>query len=216
MNKLYMNKLYMNKLFIYILACILFVYILMVIIENNDVIKYFLYSSTYKSVPTNNNLVNDVIHLLEKNKIMDKKYTFVDFGSGHGNVLIKFNQYFNKLIGIELDPIAYNKSIQLTKSYQNIEILNKSMENFKINDDNIIIYMYEPLWTESCQYRYKVYNKVFNNFTTNKNVYIVYITSNSLTDKCVFNKNITNKHVHIDVISSNLWPFSKKIYLFKL
>lgn len=147
---------------------------------------------------------------------MDHTYTFIDFGSGKGDVLYKLNTYFTKMVGIEIDSVEYNKSLQLLKPYKNINLINNSMENYYIKNENIILYMYEPLWTEHCKYRYKIYNKVLENLINNKNVYVVYITSNGLTDTCDFNQNITNKYILRDVVQSNLWPFNKQILLYKL
>jgi hypothetical protein len=87
---------------------------------------------------------------------MDHTYTFIDFGSGKGYVLYKLNTYFTKMVGIEIDSVEYNKSLQLLKPYKNINLINNSMENYYIKNENIILYMYESLWTEHCKYRYKI------------------------------------------------------------
>ena len=70
---------------------IIFIYIFLIIYQNINIIKYLLFSSTYKSISINNDLFKTTINLIKKNNI-DDTYTFIDFGSGNGSALLKFSK----------------------------------------------------------------------------------------------------------------------------
>ena len=135
---------------------------------------------------------------------------------------MKFSKFFKNLIGVEIDTIEYNNSLILLKDFKNIQLINSSIEKINFNNNNnVLFYMYEPLWDEKdCHIRYNIYNNIINNLCNktqrcNRNYYILYISANSF-DKCNFNLNKTNKLKIIDNNNSNLWPFSRNIFLYKL
>lgn len=99
--------------------------------------------------PTRVWLFNEIFNGLQ---IPHKDYILVDFGSGKGRVLLLAAMYpFKKIIGVEisrqLHEIAvkniqsYNKELQLC---HDISSRCLDAENFKIPDDNIVLYFYNP------------------------------------------------------------------------
>jgi len=64
------------------------------------------------------------------NKTSDKKSVFLDIGSGTGSVVFYMSLYFKFSIGIEINPILYNKSIY---------ILNKLKEQYPGNFNNVLL-----------------------------------------------------------------------------
>ena len=59
-----------------------------------------------------------------------QNYTFIDFGSGYGNILYHFKDTFNKLIGIELNKTFYQTSIEYAYNTREIFDLNGDNNNY--------------------------------------------------------------------------------------
>ena len=201
----------------------IYIYIILIIIDNIETIKHYMHclisSRTFSSIPLNKELINNVNNII-KNIKNYKNYTFIDFGSGYGNILYYFKDTFNKLIGIELNEGSFNESLYLLKNYKNISLLNMPMEDYIFPNTNIILYMYEPLFDVNCKNRMQVYNKVLNNlYKCNKKIYIIYVGSNTISNifyNCFYNKKMfEEKFKLINKKNTSLWPFNRNIYILK-
>ena len=81
----------MNNLkFIFCLFCL---YLLLLILDNIDTIKHYtnclINPRSCYSIPLNKTLINKVSNII-KNIKNHQNYTFIDFGSGYGNILYHF------------------------------------------------------------------------------------------------------------------------------
>lgn len=137
---------------------------------------------SFKSITTPKSISNIVLD--EFIDFDTKQYDFIDFGSGDGDTIYYFSKYFNNLIGIELNNESYKLSLLKDKKNDNINFLNMNMINYKFNNKNTVLYIYEPLWGENKDKAIKIYNnvfknllKAFNNSYYNDNIIIIYITS---------------------------------------
>ena len=92
------------------------------------------------------------------------------------NGLFNSTKYdFHKLIGIELETSSHKEAIQKLNHYNHIILLNQNMETYQFPNENIILYMYESLFS----IRDIIYNHVMKNLQkVNKKVYIIYISEN--------------------------------------
>lgn len=146
-------------------------------------IKNCIYNKCQKSagIPIHNKYIDIIIKDLQKYDNM-KRYTFIDFGCGEGKILNKFNDKFKRLIGIELDKYIIKIAKSKNKHNKNVIIKNINMLDYKFEDSDTVLYMYEPLWNiKSKSYCMNIYNKVFRNLynvfsKSNKKLYVVYLT----------------------------------------
>jgi len=196
-------------------------YLLLLILENIDTIKHYTYClinpRNCYSIPLNKTLINNVDNIIRNIKDY-KDYTFIDFGSGYGNILYYFKDTFNKLIGIELSTESHNEAKNLLQNYNNISLLNMSMEDFEFPNTDIILYMYEPLFELKCNDRNILYKKIIKKLSkSNNKVYILYIRANMISnilDKCVYNKELFEEDFKlIDEKNTCLWPLNRMIYI---
>ena len=204
-------------IFYKILIIFIIFYILILLYENIDLILHKLTFKSKESVPSNRILINKIKYILNKLSLKENisNYTFIDFGSGFGDILYELRNFFNILYGIECDKYSYNKSKQKLEEYKHIKLINDKIENVNINHNNIILYMYEPLWTmKNCEERYNMYNKILDNINY-KNFYIIYVEGSKITNMCNFNNNINSKFSLIYSYNVNTWPLNKKIYIYK-
>ena len=197
------------------------IYLLLLIIENSNYIIHYtnciFFPRSILSIPLNNKLTNELTKILLN--IPDyKNYTFIDFGSGFGNILFKYKDTFNNLIGIELSKNSHNEAVNSLQNYKNIKLINMSMEDYKFPNNNIILYMYEPLFHLKCKDRNNIYYNILNNLNNNnKNIYIIYIRANYISNQlinCHYNKCIFEKDFKlVNKKNIGLWPLNKKIYI---
>ena len=224
----------MKKIDLLILL-IIFSYLLLLFFDNKDILLHFLITifneRSLKSIPLNKKLINKVHEIL--NKINTKKFTFIDFGSGYGNILKEFHYYFPKLIGIELESNSYNESKKILKYYENIILINDSMENFKFPNENIIFYIYEPLYfLFDCKKVNEIYEKVIynlnqSNINNNNNnevrcnkIYIIYIKENNISrllKNCEQKDKLFSKYNFLltDIYYENLFPFEREMEIYE-
>ena len=86
------------------------------------------------------------------------EFSFIDFGSGKGRVLIIAVQYpFRKVIGVEVSPVlcdiaASNVQCYLSSHHdvqcRDIGVHCESALDFDLPDTNLLIYMYRPFYAE--------------------------------------------------------------------
>ena len=209
----------MNNLkFIFCLFCL---YLLLLILDNIDTIKHYtnclINPRSCYSIPLNKTLINNVSNII-KNIKNHQNYTFIDFGSGYGNILYHFKYTFNKLIGIELNKGSHNEALNLLKNYNNISLLNMSMEGFEFPNTDIILYMYEPLFELKCNDRTILYKKIIKNLSkSNNKVYIIYIRAHMIANvfnNCFYNNEIFEEDFKlVSKKNTSIWPLNRKIYL---
>tara|TARA_B100001964_G_scaffold100717_1_gene112598 strand:- start:306 stop:863 length:558 start_codon:yes stop_codon:yes gene_type:complete len=114
---------------------------------------------------------------LIKKTIINKKYTFIDFGCGRGRVIqfFKNNNNIKKIIGIE-NNTKFKKDLQKindkkTKIYFN-DCSNNSFLSFlsnKYSKDNLVLYFYHP-------FSMRILNEILKKFLNkNKKTLIIII-----------------------------------------
>ena len=184
----------MNKT-LYILIIIIIIILIRLYYEKTHIIYFinsFINNNNIVGVSVPKNILDNIIIYIVSLKLIDQvptelshNYTFIDFGCGLGNVIKGVYNIVDKVEGIELDDnlatIAKNKF----SMYKNVKIYNMNMIDYKFNDVNTILYLYEPLWLmkDKTQVR-NIYTTVFNNLISqvkNSKIIIIYCDS-------VFNK----------------------------
>ena len=208
-----------------ILLVICVIYLLMILCENKENLYHIALSCVnrreFASVPTNPTLLTSINKVLGKNIRNKYQYTFIDFGSGFGTLLEQMRHKYVKLIGVEPEKVSHEESTLKLRMYENIVLENKPMEEFVFPDEDIILYMYEPLFLlNDCSKRREIYNQVIGNLAKySKKAYVIYIQSNRISHfqkGCDFDFNIFTNHGFrlINHSTSNLWPLSRSFYLF--
>lgn len=110
------------------------------------------------------------------------EFSFIDFGSGKGRVLIIAAQYpFRKVIGVEVSPVlcdiaASNVQCYLSSHHdvqcRDIGVHCESALDFDLPDTNLLIYMYRPFYAELLK---KVLDKLSQfQAATGRQVFLVY------------------------------------------
>jgi hypothetical protein len=168
-------------IFLIIMICI--VVVLSIHAYNDaDVLIYGIteyFNPELEGLPTSIKNIQIVKELLES-EIDPKKYTFIDFGSGTGEVIKYLSPEFKNLIGVELNKKLHKKAKNSICKKSNITVVNKDMQEFdfhNIPNKKQILYMYEPLWQIPIKKSKKIYSKVLKNFTdSSQKKYILYIT----------------------------------------
>ena len=198
----------------------LLIYIILLALENTHHLSHWtnflLGNYHYYSIPLPKNIL-DSIPKLVKNINNYQDYTFIDFGSGYGNILLEYNNLFKKLIGVELNKTSHDQAKLVLNNYKNISLYNTSMEKYKFPNEKIILYMYEPLFELKCKDRDKIYKDVINNLYNNNNKsYIIYIretTISNVIDNCYYNEDyFKNKFKLISKCKLGLFPLTREIY----
>lgn len=210
-----------NTIFNVILLC--FFYLLIILYDNKENVYHLVLSCITAreliSVPTNPTLLGNINLILDKNIRNRSQYTFIDFGSGFGTLLEQMRDKHVKLIGVELEASSNNEACLKLRMYENITLENKSMQDFIFPDEATILYMYEPLFLESdCNKRTEIYNQVISNMKSSKKAFVMYVQEiRDLRKGCEFDFKMFKNHGFTlkDVVSSNLWPLSRKGYLFE-
>ncbi len=108
-----------------------------------------------------------------------EKFTFVDFGSGKGRVLLLASRYnFKEIIGVEYSESLYKLSLNNINNYkkkvcQNIQIINCDATEYKIPSGNCILYFYQPFVGEVMLC---VLMSIKNSFIANKRkIYLIFL-----------------------------------------
>ena len=113
---------------------ILIIYIILLSLENKHHIKHWtnfcLGKNHYYSIPLPSNILSSIPKIIKNNINNYENYTFIDFGSGYGNILVEYNNLFKKLIGIELNKNSHDQAKNILTKYKNVSLLNISMENY--------------------------------------------------------------------------------------
>ena len=203
-----------------LIICVL--YLLAIIYENKENLYHIVQSCVnrreFVSVPTNPTLLTSIQKLLDKN-IRDRyQYTFIDFGSGFGSLLEQMRHHHVKLIGVELEKASHDEAHLRLRMYDNIVLENKPMERFVFPNEDIILYMYDPLFLHpDCRERHEIYDQVIANLAkSSKKVYVMYVQANKVTSNCESDFRVFKSHGFRlkDKSTSNLWPLSRNISLF--
>lgn len=216
----------MKKIKIILALFILYLFILGWQNKENilSLIDTYIYNKPYDAIPSNSYVIEKINNISDQYIPNNNNYSFIDFGSGDGMILKNMYRKYKKLYGIELYEKAHILALQNCKNINNIYLINDSMENFKFPNDDIILYMYDPLFTiNDCNKIKFIYNSVINNLNkTNKNKYIIYVQANTIhnltKNKChdiIFDIFKNNNYYLLKKTSSNLWPLNRSIYIYK-
>jgi len=175
------------KNFIFIITTILSIFLIYIFVNsiyiNKEQINYFLNKNNNKSGLPILKIISDKILNYIKNIHNLDTFTFIDFGSGEGEMIKKVYKFVKNSIGIEIDKNTANNSTIKFKNTNNIKIINSDMIDYIFKDTNTIFYLYEPLWLLNNNDALKIYSKVFNNlintFKNSKNIlFIIYCSGN--------------------------------------
>ncbi len=182
-----------HRLIIFLLIMICIIVVLTIIIHaynDADVLMYGIteyFSPELEGLPTSNKNILIAKELLES-EIDTKKYTFIDFGCGTGEVIKYLSSNFKNLIGVELNKKLFKKAKHNLCEKSNVIVVNKDMQYFDFHNayntnkynGRQILYMYEPLWQIPIEKSKKIYSKVLKNFTKGSDYYdkkyVLYIT----------------------------------------
>lgn len=99
--------------------------------------------TTSNMVQTRNILVNVVKKYIDKDP---KKLTLADIGTGNGRYALYLSSYFDKVIGVDKNPLSINNAKELAENHQihNIEYFTDSMENLdsieQLNSADILLF----------------------------------------------------------------------------
>ena len=139
----------MNKIEIILTLFILYLFMLGWQNKENilSIIHSFINDKPYPAIPSNSYLIEKINNISDQYIPNNNNYSFIDFGSGDGMILKKMHKKYKKLYGIELYEKAHILALENCKNINNIYLINDSMENFKFPNDDIILYMYDPLFT---------------------------------------------------------------------
>tara|TARA_E500000178_G_scaffold328386_1_gene358336 strand:+ start:72 stop:653 length:582 start_codon:yes stop_codon:yes gene_type:complete len=64
--------------------------------------------------------------------------TFIDLGSGKGNVLTYASKYFKNVEGVELDKERHLEAVENTKKYNNIKVTEGDLLEYPIKKNSVI------------------------------------------------------------------------------
>jgi hypothetical protein len=128
---------------------------------------------------------------------------YIDFGCGCGMSLLNaliHGKPFQALFGVELDEKTADFARENIEKFQKqhssnrnaanqpeIVVENEDMVNFQVpeyyQDNSIVLFLYEPLWTISKADADKIYHKVFRNLkkSAKKEIIVVYFAANKFT-----------------------------------
>ena len=100
--------------------------------ENDDIFRKKGYAKTYGELTKNG------LESIMKNISGNIPQTFIDLGSGKGNVLKYASKYFKHVEGVELDKDRHNEALENIKGYNNIKITNGDLLEYPIKNKSVI------------------------------------------------------------------------------
>ena len=124
-------------------------------------------------LPTPFYILNIIRKEIKKSNFID--YTFIDFGCGACRVLNYFNDYFKKLIGIDINANFKNKLISKKQLFINLDLRKISKLKNIIKKGKYILYFYEP-------FDLNLTKKIIELFKNN-NVVIITVNVPKITNK---------------------------------
>ena len=124
-------------------------------------------------LPTPFYILNIIRKEIKKSNFID--YTFIDFGCGACRVLNYFNDYFKKLIGIDINAKFKNKLISKKQLFINLDLRKINKLKNIIKKGKYILYFYEP-------FDLNLTKKVIELFKNN-NVVIITVNVPKITNK---------------------------------
>lgn len=85
-------------------------------------------------------------------KIRFEDYTFIDFGSGKGRILLLASELpFKRVVGVELSPRLHEvaqRNVQIfqarTQKHRNIELVCMDATAYALPDENTVFYFFDP------------------------------------------------------------------------
>jgi hypothetical protein len=93
-------------------------------------------------LPTPYYILSIINQEIKKRNFTD--HVFIDFGCGACRVINYFNDYFKKLIGIDINANFKNKLISKKQSFINLDLRKIKKLKKIINKEKYVLYFYEP------------------------------------------------------------------------
>lgn len=163
---------------LYQLFIILFIVLIIVYLHYEYAIvvytmKRLMYGEDEAGLPTpfqSRTYIKSIIDSIAKKD----SYTLIDFGCGQGDFIdCMKDTSLHKIIGVEMNEKHVDKCRERYKEHSMIEIHHQNMMDFTFPQENIILYMYEPLWCMNHQEAISVYKTVIHKAP---HCYIVYVS----------------------------------------
>ena len=147
-------------------------------------------------LPTPFYILNIINRKLKKSNLTG--HTFIDFGCGACRVINYFNDYFKKLIGIDINNQFQNKIISNKQLFINLDL--RKIEKLKkiIQKEKYVLYFYEPFDLNLTKSIIKLFK---NNECLIITVNVTKILNKKL--KIIFSKHFRSIHKNI-IIYKNL------------
>lgn len=174
----------------FVIACLFTLvcfFIAAICIEHQTVcfyVKCILYpSKNMLGLPSPKHVMKEIVNIIKN--IPETGFTFIDFGSGLGEILKWVYQLKNvkNVVGVELNSNQSEQSKEIFKSITNVEILNMDMTDYEFKPTPTILFMFEPLWGMSdLTQALSIYKKVLSNLTsmyqddTKTPLYLIYVS----------------------------------------
>jgi hypothetical protein len=141
-------------------------------------------------LPTPYYILSIINQEIKKDNFTD--HVFIDFGCGACRVINYFNDYFKKLIGIDINANFKNKLISKKQLFINLDL--RKIEKIKkiIKKEKYVLYFYEPFDL--------ILTKKIIELFKNNDVLIITVNINKIINKklkIIFNKHFKSPHKNI-------------------
>ncbi|MFM7856500.1 MAG: hypothetical protein ACKO96_32410 [Flammeovirgaceae bacterium] len=137
--------------------------------------------------PSSITSVRSMFKFLKTIPIKFSDYVFIDLGAGKGKPLFLASDHpFRYIIGVEASVDTCNVALQNVKTYssyrqccKDIRIVNEDMLNFEFPDENLLIFLGNPLVPNSPLYNTLLANIDAASKRYNKSIYLAYYCPDS-------------------------------------
>lgn len=128
-------------------------------------------------IPTHPIVVNSVIDICNSGIIHQQHFSFIDIGSGSGQLLstVSAHTQFLSYKGIEFD--AENHALALSRKVNKVEFIHADALSYKYEGHPMVVYLYEPFFSFKYKDAIRYYNTLFHKILKSKTlVYIIYVS----------------------------------------
>lgn len=141
--------------------------------------------------------------VLDELSINHSEFTFIDFGSGKGRVILLASHYpYKKIIGVELSPSLHEIAKNNIASYKNnlqrcfnIESIAKNAIEFDLPREPLVLFFFTPFHGHIFE---QVIDNIENHLKTNKlRILIIYYGGNHDNIDRILKLNFTSKRIQL-------------------